>query len=199
MTDEEGSELSDRERLEALAAAPLRKLRTVIAKRRRLIANLEGDLERHGEADLWKRYGDLLLANIQTARRVGDLITVTDYFDEAAPQIEIPGEHNLTLTEVAEGYFRRYAKSRNAGDIVAGRIETAERETADAQKQVAEIEAAIESGDEALIASLVEQRPKPKPVGRKKKAEAAFKGQDVLCHPTDSRYLSGEGLQITIS
>ena len=34
---------------------------------------------------VWKKYGDLLLANIGTATRDGDLIRVVDYFADDAP------------------------------------------------------------------------------------------------------------------
>src|SRR5689334_15301833 len=112
--------------LEQLAAAARRKPTREIAKQRRLIANLKGDLEKHGDADRWKKYGDLLLANASTAERRGDRVIVVDYFDDAAPMIEIEGDGHKAIGEIAEEYFRLYTKARNGARTIASRMDTAE-------------------------------------------------------------------------
>ena len=105
--------------LERLTIAARRRVNSAIAKERRLIKNLEGDLERHGDPERWKRFGDLLLANIGTAERSGDRIFVIDYFDETTPRVEIEGDKNKALTDVAEQYFTLYTKARNGRAIIA--------------------------------------------------------------------------------
>src|SRR5437773_1099106 len=112
--------------IEQLAIAARRKIERQIGKQRRLIANLKGDLEKHGDPERWRRYGDLLLANAANATRQGDRIIVRDYFVDAAPEIEIEGDANKTVTEVAEGYFRQYTKARNGMKIIAERLGAAE-------------------------------------------------------------------------
>ena len=79
-------------RFEHLALTVRRKAVAEIKKHKKLIDNLHADLEKHGDADRWKRYGDLLLANVHTATRKGDIISVTDYFDDAVPVVEIEGQ-----------------------------------------------------------------------------------------------------------
>src|SRR5687768_7820666 len=111
--------------LEQLAVGPRRKLKAQIAKHQKLIANLQSDAAKHGDADKWKRFGDLILANTYAERR-GDTVIVMDYFDEATPVIEIEGDRNKPLTEIAEGYFRRYVKARNAAGVIAERMATTE-------------------------------------------------------------------------
>ena len=113
---------NERESIDQLAAAARRKPLVSIARNRRLIANLNGDLEKHGDPERWKRYGDLLLANAANAVRRDDKVLVTDYFDDTAPTIEIEGESNRSISEIAEEYFRRYTKARNGLVVINRRL-----------------------------------------------------------------------------
>jgi predicted ribosome quality control (RQC) complex YloA/Tae2 family protein len=176
--------------IEQIAAAARRKPTREIAKQRRLIANLKGDLEKHGDADRWKKYGDLLLANASTAVRKRDRILVTDYFDDATPTIEIDGDEHKAIGEIAEEYFRLYTKARNGIRTIAGRMEAAEAAVADLQKQLAKINTAVEAGHVEYLLSLIEPAVKKAPPKKKKKAEAAFKGA--------RRFLSSDGIEILV-
>jgi len=178
------------EQCKHVAAAARRKVVKLISKNQKLIENLRGDLDRHGDAVRWKRYGDLILANVGNATRRGDIVLVTDYFDESAPNIEIEGDANKPLSEIAESYFRRYVKSRNAGRVIAGRIAETEAAIVVAEKKLREIDAAIEAGDIDFLTSLNGPKQKPAPIGRKKKAEAAFKGA--------RRFTSSDGFEILV-
>ena len=57
-------------RFDQLASTVRRKAVAEIKKHQRLIENLHSDLEKHGDAERWKRFGDLLLANIAPGSRV---------------------------------------------------------------------------------------------------------------------------------
>ena len=176
--------------VEQLAAAARRKALRSIAKDRKLITNLRGDLEKHGDPELWKRYGDLLLANAGNAVRRGDAVVVMDYFDEAVPTIEIEGEENLSISEIAENYFRRYTKARNGIGVIGKRIANAESAIETSEAILRQIDIAVEAGDIAFLSSLVEPAKPRAQIGRKKKAEAAFKGA--------RRFTSSDGLMIFV-
>jgi predicted ribosome quality control (RQC) complex YloA/Tae2 family protein len=161
---------------ERQVAAARRKLSASIARHRKLINNLHGDLEKHGDPEIWKRYGDLLLANVGTAERKGERVFVTDYFDESAPTIEIEGDENASFSEIAESYFRRYTKARNGRHVINERIKKTEEAIETAEAALQQLETAIEAGDTETLTSLVTPAKKAAPVGRKKKQETAFKG-----------------------
>lgn len=161
-----------------------------MAKYRKLIQNLEGDLEKHGDPAKWKRYGDLLLANIGTAARKGDRIVVTDYFEESAPILEIEADENASLSEMAENYFRRYAKARNGHNVIGDRIEKTKTRIAAAEIALRQIDAAIEADDREVLSTLIEPPKKLVPVGRKKKHEGLFKGA--------RRFTSSDGFEILV-
>lgn len=183
--DEQAAEL-----LEQAAIKARRKVATGIAKNQKLIANLRSDLEKHGDPMRWKRYGDLLLANIHNAERRDGIIRVTDYFDENTPVIEIEGETNLSVSEVAEAYFRRYTKARNGLEIINKRLAAAAAAVESGTETLAKIDAALEAGDLEYLESLSGSKPKPILQSRKKKVEAAFKGA--------RRFVSSDGLEILV-
>ena len=134
-----------------LGAAARRKVLGSITKQQKLIVNLRGDLIKHGDPEKWKRYGDLLLANAGNASRESDRVLVTDYFDEAAPIVEIEGDANKSLSEIAEDYFRRYAKARNGLRVIGGRMAKAEAAIKVAEAVLRQIDAAVETADAGFL------------------------------------------------
>lgn len=189
-TNAEKYEIERSESFERLALAARRKVVASIARHQRLIRNLNADLEKHGDPDVWKKYGELLLANVKSAVRSGDLIRVTDYFDDAAPTIEIIGDANRTLNEVAENYFRLYAKSRNARLVIAERLAATEEAIAKETELLAQVEAAAKSGDEEFLTRLLEPGRKPTEVKRKKKTDIEFNGA--------RSFVSSDGFEILV-
>lgn len=144
----------------AAASAAMGKVSAEIKKREKLIGRLQADLSAHGDADGWKHFGDLLLANVSTARREGNTIIVTDYFDESAPEISIEAEENLSISEAAEKYYRRYTKARNAASEIATRIETVSTELKALSATKSEIESAIEERDLTTLEAAVSGKAK---------------------------------------
>ena len=112
----------------ARANAARSKIKKEIKQREKLMTNLARDLENHGDAENWKRFGDLILANLATAIREDDKILVVDYFDENLPTIEIEADEQSSLTETAENFFKRYTKSRNAAAEISKRSEILQKE-----------------------------------------------------------------------
>jgi len=189
VTDEQQS--IERESLAALAAPARRKIAGEHRRAKKLIDNLRGDLAEHGDPEVWKKYGDLLLANIGSASREGDAIRVTDYFADDAPLIEIPGEAHKPLNEIAKEYFRKYTKARNGLRVIEYRLAAAQSQLASAEARIARIDAALEAGDEAFINLLVEPPKAPqRPVSKKKRAETAFKGARF--------FISSDGFEILV-
>ncbi len=173
-----------------LAKAARKKISADIAKRRKLIANLEGDLSGQGDAAQWKRYGDLILANISDIRREGENLIVTDFYDPDQVRISIPAG-NRSPTEAAESYFKRYAKARNGAVAITARMAITESEIERLEVQKQRIESAIESGDADYLTSVL-PRPKAIPAASKKKVKHSdeFKGA--------RRFISSDGLLILV-
>lgn len=182
--------LSADEQFDELAESVRKKALAEIRKHKKLIANLRGDLEKHGEPDVWKRYGDLLLANASNALREGDKIFVTDYFADNTPQVEIGGESNKTISEVAEEYFRRYTKARNGKKVIEQRLSATETVLETSNEKLRLIEKAIEEQNGEYLTPLAVPVTKQPPQSKKKKAEAAFRGA--------RRFVSSDGFEILV-
>ncbi len=178
------------ERFDKLAAAVRRTASTAIAKQRKLLTNLNGDLEKHGNPEQWKRSGDLLLANLNNAIRDGDTVLVVDYFDENAPTVSIIGDRNLPVSEIAEGYFRRYTKARNGKLVINERIAATLADIESKLALMSRIEEAIESGDSAFLESIRQPRRTATEVRPKKKKDIEFNGA--------RRFVSSDGFEILV-
>jgi len=171
------------------AAIVRKKALSRIRKINNLIRNLHSDLIKHGDPRDWKRFGELLLANPNAVRR-GRTIIVTDYFSQNTPVIEIEGDANRSVSEIAEEYFRRYTKARNGERAIADRLKAIEGDLELARTDLEKIDAAIEKGDLEFLRSRLDRPKKPIAVTRKKRVETEFKGA--------RRFISSDGLEILV-
>ena len=172
-----------------LANSARNKLKQEISRRERLLKKLDDDLAGHGNADRWKRCGDLLLANTSSARRADGKIFVIDYYDEASPEIAIEADENESVTEAAENYFRRYTKARNAQQEIETRRAVIEAELSDLRLKREELESAIEAKDIDRIADLGGRVKQP---ARKISAKRAEEVKGVRS------FVSSDGFEILV-
>jgi len=176
----------------ARAAMVRSRLNKEIAQRSKLQRRLQEDLEAHGDADEHKRIGDLLLANLSTATRRGNLVALTDFYAEGAPQIEIEVDEQTTLQREAARRFARYSKAKRAAEEITGRLHTISEEISGLNAQQAELERAIELRDEEAIARLAGKKEESKESekrGRSKRDEKV---------PGVRRYRSSDGYEILV-
>ncbi|MEK6301153.1 MAG: NFACT family protein [Acidobacteriota bacterium] len=85
-----------------------------IKKRESAMKAIEADRARFEDPGKFKRFGDLILANLATARVEGSRVTVIDYYDELQREIQIEVPENKTLQQAAVEYFSRYQKAARA-------------------------------------------------------------------------------------
>ena len=135
--DHQYTSLDESRGLEAQLAAARAELQKEISRRRKLVKKLERDLEDHSGAEQHKQIGDLLLANVATAKRVGGRLKVTDYFADGAPEIEIEVDEKLTVPEEASRRFELYSRSKRARVQIASRIKQVKAELAELQIKLA--------------------------------------------------------------
>ena len=166
------------------------KFKQEISKREKLKKNLLEDLKNHGDAEKWKRSGDLLLANLATAIREGKTVLVVDYFDENVPTIEIDVDENDSLTEAAEKFFRRYTKARNAAIEIEKRLQILEAEISNLKEKQFELEQAISEKDGDFLSEIVGEKQEVKTSKSRDKNEEGFTGA--------RRYRSSDGFEILV-
>lgn len=172
------------------ATAARARLAKEITQRTKLRRHLESDLKAHGKADEHKRVGDLLLANIATAKRRGKMVTVTDYYAEDAPSIELEIDENSTLQEEAAHRFKRYTKARRAAEEIARRLSEIEKELEALSAKQDALELIITERDEASLESFFG--------GEKKKLTQKEKRKAAESVPGARRYRSSDGYEILV-
>ena len=173
-----------------LAGNLLARLKKEITRRTKLKANLRKDLDAHGNPDEHKRLGDLLLANIGSAERAGSKVSLTDYFADDSPTMEVEVDENISLADAAGQSFSRYTKAKRAVGEIDARLAQLDRELEELSRKRERLEAAIASRDPHALAEFEETKRRPAAVGKKQKASTAFPGM--------RRYQTSDGYEVLV-
>ncbi|MBR1943473.1 NFACT family protein [bacterium] len=92
------------------------KLKTNISHRLKKAQNslekIERQLKKEKNADKYRKYGDLIMANIYNLKDFQSLCTLTDW--ETNQEISIPLDETKTLKDNANRYFKLYNKSKRS-------------------------------------------------------------------------------------
>jgi predicted ribosome quality control (RQC) complex YloA/Tae2 family protein len=161
-----------------------------IRQQRTLRENLQKDLVRHGDPEEHKRTGDLLLANIATAERDGNKVRIVDYYADGAPSIEIEVDEHRSLQDEAAARFRQYTKAKHAAGEIAERLKQIDRETGNLERRLQQLDAIIQSRDEAALDTFEKPAPAPKVTPKKSAKPEKISGV--------RRYLSSDGYEILV-
>lgn len=185
------SQLEARDQFQVRAKMVTDRLRKQIAQHTRLHEKLKSDLIAHGEPAEHKRMGDLLLANVATAERAGNVVRLKDYYAESVPTIEIEVDEGTTLQDEAARYFARYVKSKRARERIHARLEELDRDLLRLREEKAKVETAIALGDETTLAALTA-------AGKGKHRSGAGKSRQAESMPGVRRYRSSDGYEILV-
>jgi predicted ribosome quality control (RQC) complex YloA/Tae2 family protein len=184
------SSLLIRQTFDNRGAAARAELRKKISHHQKLIKQLELDLAGHANAEIHKRLGDLLLANLSTARRAGQRVTLVDYFAQGAGPVEIEIDEHSTLPEEAERRFALYSRSKRAVKQITSRLEIIRTELEAFNSQSEILEKIISERDEAALEKFTEKKSAPSARARGAKAEKKI--------PGTRSYLSSDGFEILV-
>ena len=167
-------------------------LRKQTSQRQKLLRQLERDLSAQSAAGEHKRIGDLLLANLSTAKRRGAVVQLTDYFADGAPKIEIEVDEGSSLQEEAARRFARYAKSKRAAQEITKRLESVKSDLEKLGGRQTMLEQIISEGDEAALDAFAGLSVPPAVGGK------FLKGKPDKRIPGVRRYLSADGYEILV-
>jgi predicted ribosome quality control (RQC) complex YloA/Tae2 family protein len=182
--DEYYSAFAEKQRREARLAAARKQVRADIKRRENMILRLQRELAAHGEPERHKWLGDVLLANLASARREGNRVALTDYFAPDTPQIEVEVDENLSLQEAAARAFARYGKAKRGAVEIARRAALLKEELAGLQARLEALETAAPQEFDAGAS-----RPP-------ERSETAGKRTKPLAGVRE--YISTDGLQILV-
>jgi predicted ribosome quality control (RQC) complex YloA/Tae2 family protein len=125
-------------------------------KNEKKIKKLKITLKAAEKADEFKRYGELLTANIYAAKKGMKEIEVVNYYDEMGGILVIPLDPRKSPSDNAQKYFSKYQKAKNAVAIVIDQIEKAREEVAYFDRLLQQVQAAAPKDIQGIREELVE-------------------------------------------
>ncbi|HXG92975.1 MAG TPA: NFACT RNA binding domain-containing protein [Blastocatellia bacterium] len=190
---------SARQRVEALRAEYnfIRQLLArQIKKREAAMQAVTSDLARFEDPDRLKRFGDLILANLATARVHDSKATVIDYYNSSQPEIEIELGEGRSLQQAASDYFARYQKARRALSVLATRKSEVARELDPLKELLARLEEDPSLDRIKQVRARAERllgiKPRREPKTKERRARAK-EGKAI-----GRRFLSTDGYEIIV-
>lgn len=178
---------------EVLRQRLCKTIHTHVEKNARKSAALNEDIRLSQQRDDFKRYGELLYANIGTCKITGAFAEVTDFYSESLERIQVPIDPKLGHTDNAKAYFKRYNRALNTEKHGLERL----KDTSAQQEYLLTLETSIEHAEElsTLREIEVEMReqglmPKAPVVKSKKRVETTSAGP--------RRFKSPDGLSIEV-
>lgn len=155
------------------------------------LEKLAETLEEARGADRYRILGELLNASLHLAQRGDSRIEVTNYYDEEQKPIAIELDTQLTPSENAQRYFKKYTKMKNSLEAVKGQIEAAGEEIRYLETLLAQLGNAGLADIAEIREELIEQgyiRDRSKKTAKKKKPD----------RPAIACYVSSEGVPIYV-
>jgi predicted ribosome quality control (RQC) complex YloA/Tae2 family protein len=197
------SSLLSQQTFDARAGAARAELRKKISQQKKLLQQLQKDLASHTDAEQQKRLGDLLLANLSTAKRTGNQVVLIDYFADDATSIDLEIDENLTLQEEAARRFALYSRSKRAVKQIGSRIEAVSADVAKLESQLGTLEEIIATRDDpALEAFTTAGSVRPQSTSGFLSVPSAVVGgsrrKPEKKIPGTRRYLSSDGFEILV-
>lgn len=124
----------------------------------------------------YKRYAELITANLYALKDGEKQAVVVDYYDEEMPEITISLDERLSPANNAQKYFKKYNKSKTAAEELTKQIKMAEKELdylesveeelkkAETEEDLSEI--ADELSEQGYLKRTADKRKKKKEVSR---------------------------------
>lgn len=126
--------------------------------------------------DKYKIYGDLLMANLYNMEQGQKNIEVQNYYEENAPMIKITLDPQLTPSQNAQKYYKKYNKAKTAEVEAAKQIENAKNDLEYLESTLAAVETADSEADlNAIRAELIAEGYLNRKVNQKRQKQAASK------------------------
>jgi predicted ribosome quality control (RQC) complex YloA/Tae2 family protein len=103
-------------------------LSNATARTERKLAIQRESLAESERAAEYKRFGDLITANIYQLKRGMESFVTVDYYDESCPEVEIKLDPRLDPSRNAQRMYKLYSKAKKAKEVLTEQIEMWEKE-----------------------------------------------------------------------
>lgn len=177
---------AERDTVKQRAADLIRFVQNEKAKNISKIKKLEETLEEAKDAEKYRVLGELLTAYMHQIKRGDKSIELVNFYDEEQTTVKIELDPQLTPSDNAQRYFRRYTKHKNSLSIVEEQMEIARTE-------IVYFEALLQQLDNASLADIGEIRDELVEEGYMKERGRRGPKKKKALRPALLCYTSSEG------
>jgi len=137
-----GQRIEEREEGRRLRADLLRELRAEVERKRRVLERRREELRAATNAEQWRLWGELLVANLHSIgdAQPGGEVELVDYYSPDQRTVRIPLLPGRSAQATAEVYFRRHKRDQRAMDRLPNLITQAERRLRAAEEKLQQVE-----------------------------------------------------------
>ncbi|WP_020615374.1 Rqc2 family fibronectin-binding protein [Paenibacillus daejeonensis] len=169
----------------------LRFLSNEKSKNVKKLEKLADTIEEAKDADKYRVLGELITTYMHQIKKGDEFAEVVNYYDEAGGEVKIQLDPQLSPSENAQRYFKRYNKSKNSLSMATGQMESAREEIHYLESLLQQLDSASLADIEEIREELIEQqylRDRSKRGQKKKKPT----------RPALLSYTSSEGISILV-
>ncbi|MDE2756694.1 MAG: NFACT RNA binding domain-containing protein, partial [Acidobacteriota bacterium] len=163
----------------------------------RLLRDLETDLEKNRQAQSFKKYSDLLLAQASALPAGRTSLRLPDLFQPDQPEVTIPLEPRLTALQNATRYARQFRKSSRAIPRIRTRLEAVRQELVALEKQQEQLDRTTSPAELETPPTRPDPIRSPTPHGARPRLSSREEGRPDLSKLA-RRFVSSEGLTILV-
>jgi len=182
---------AERDTVKQRAGDLIRFVSNEISKNEQKLVKLKATYEEAQGADQYRIIGELLTAYMHQIKRGDKFVDLVNYYDENGTVIHVQLDPQLTPSENAQRYFKRYTKQKNSQVSVMEQIELSNNELTYFSTLLQQLELASLSDIEEIREELVAGgylRERAKKGAKRKKSNKP----QLLC------YTSSEGIDIYV-
>ncbi|WP_424765870.1 Rqc2 family fibronectin-binding protein [Paenibacillus sp. sgz302251] len=182
---------AERDTVKQRAADLIRFVQNEKAKNETKIKKLEETLAVAKDAEKYRVLGELLTAYMHQMKRGDQSITLINFYDEEQAEVTIDLDPQLTPSDNAQRYFRRYTKHKNSLSIV-------EEQMSLALTEIQYFESLLQQLDKASLADIGEIRDELVEQGYMKERGRRGPKKKKPLRPTLICFTSSEGAAVYV-
>ena len=137
-----------------------REMKSIISKRikkvKTRVGKQEKDLEGAEKTVKLKKWGELILANLNNIPAKSGEILVDDYYQDPPEKIMVKLDPSLSASDNAQKYFNKYKKAKRGLEKIEERLEISREELSDLETALYEVEEAETIEDIESITSSID-------------------------------------------
>ncbi|WP_435163601.1 Rqc2 family fibronectin-binding protein [Paenibacillus glycanilyticus] len=182
---------AERDTVKQRALDLIRFVQNEKVKNEKKIEKLKETVEEAQDADKYRVLGELLTAYMHQINRGDTSVELINFYDEEQATVTIELDPQLTPSDNAQRYFRKYTKQKNSIAVV-------EEQMAIAQGEISYMETLLQQLDNASLADIEEIRDELVEQGYLRSREKRGPKRKKPARPTLICYTSSEGVSIYV-